>query len=302
MQNPHALRERWPTWLAILALYCAWLLLTYQANTLPFWLLAPLAAVVLTFHGSVQHELIHGHLTPWRWVNRLFAVWPLNLWIPYECYRRSHLEHHEVAVLTQPESDPESYYWYAPRWASLGGGAQRLFRWNHTVLGRLLLGPILSLILFYKEEWQKLWARDRDTWLAWGEHVLSLVPVLYWVLVVCEIPFWQYLLLFVFPGVSLSMLRSYLEHRPEADNRRRCAVVEGSWFSRLLFLNVNIHVVHHDMPQLPWYKVYREFLNNRDKWLALNGHYYFPNYRQVVRQHFIDMKDNPVYPKPLSGA
>ena len=65
------------------------------------------------------------------------------------------------------------------------------------------------------------------------------------------IVWWQYIVLCVWPGLSLTLMRSYAEHRPSDNNHQRCVIIEGSWVTRLLLINVNIHQVHHEFPHLP---------------------------------------------------
>ena len=80
--------------------------------------LRPLAAVgararrgvLLTLHSSLQHEIAHGHPTRWPRFNRLLAIVPLSLWLPYARYQQMHLAHHHDDRLTDPIDDPESFY------------------------------------------------------------------------------------------------------------------------------------------------------------------------------------------------
>ena len=51
---------------------------------------APLLSVLLTWYGSLQHETIHGHPTPFRRFNGMLGSLPLSLWIPYTVYRETH--------------------------------------------------------------------------------------------------------------------------------------------------------------------------------------------------------------------
>jgi fatty acid desaturase len=66
---------------------------------------APCLAVLLTFHSSLQHEILHGHPTRSAAVNRLFGILPLSL-DSVRPLRALHLTHH----VTPPDRsiDPES--------------------------------------------------------------------------------------------------------------------------------------------------------------------------------------------------
>ena len=59
-------------------------------------------------------------------------------------------------------------------------------------------------------------------------------------------PFWQYVLLFAYPGISLMLVRSFCEHRAHEEMGGRTIIVEASPFWSLLFLNNNLHVAHHE--------------------------------------------------------
>lgn len=48
------------------------------------------------------------------------------------------------------------------------------------------------------------------------------------------------------------MIRSYFEHRAADDCKHRIVINEAGSVMRLLFLNNNYHLVHHDLPHLPW--------------------------------------------------
>ena len=54
-----------------------------------------------------------------------------------------------------------------------------------------------------------------------------------------------------FPGTALTMLRSYMEHRPAKEPGARCAVVEDAGAFGFLFLHNNLHAVHHRWPGWP---------------------------------------------------
>jgi len=62
-------------------------------------------AWLVAWHSSLQHELLHGHPTPWQGVNRAIGLIQLSLWLPYDVYRASHLAHHQDETLTNPQHD-----------------------------------------------------------------------------------------------------------------------------------------------------------------------------------------------------
>ncbi len=94
------------------AIYCGFLAVTWFFHDLPLMAAAPVAAVLLAWQSSLQHETIHGHPTGSRQINTLFGWPPLSLWLPYEVYRETHLRHHRCKGprLTRPTDDPESHY------------------------------------------------------------------------------------------------------------------------------------------------------------------------------------------------
>ena len=59
-----------------------------------------------------------------------------------------------------------------------------------------------------------------------GAICLAVALVLIWVMGICHIPLWQYLLLYVYPGLSLTLLRSFAEHRAAVP---MCASAPSPW-------------------------------------------------------------------------
>ena len=150
----------------------------------------------------------------------------------------------------------------------------------------------------------RLW-RDEIARLAAGEfdnageiivHVMSVAAVFYWVVAICGMPWWLYVVAFAYPGLSLTLLRSFLEHRAAADPEQRTAIVEGPWPFGLLFLYNNLHVAHHEDPGLAWYHLPRYYAANREAFQAANGGYVFAGYGEVVRRYLFRPVDLPVHP------
>lgn len=285
-----------PTWALIVAVYGGWLVLTWQAAHLPWWLLAPLGGLAVTWHMHLQHELIHGHPTRWRRLNDALAFWPLALYLPYPIYRDTHLRHHRTPALTDPTTDPESFYVTQANWAQTPRPMRWLLTANNTLPGRLTIGPVLVVVRFLAAEARLIAAGDRGRIGVWALHAVLCIPILWWVTAIGGLGIGEYVLLFVLPGISLTLLRSFAEHRPAPTQEGRTAIVEGSWFTRLLFLGNNYHVVHHSLPGLSWYEIPRVYRRDRDRWIAANGGCVYSGYPELVRRHFMTPRDRPVHP------
>ena len=138
-----------PTWVVAGLIYLGWGLLTWHYAALPWWLVLPLGGYLLAWHGSLQHEAVHGQLAPWRWLNDAIALPPLGLWLPFPIYRATHRAHHDFEILTEPWRDPESFYVDQAMWRGLRQPVRAVLWAHNTMLGRLLLGPALVIGQFY---------------------------------------------------------------------------------------------------------------------------------------------------------
>lgn len=285
-----------PTWLLIIAIYGAWATLMIHGAALPWWVFCPLGAVIVAWQGSLQHELLHGHPTRSKLVNSLFGWAPLNLWMPYHVYVESHLEHHRVNTLTEPQTDPESYYLYQRDWENLCPVRRALFRMNNAMLGRAVLGPGLGMIRFALLELRLIGQGNLSHVPGWLFHIALGAAMLYGLQQYFGIPAWLYAIGIAYPSTSFIMMRSFLEHRPSDIPGHRTVIVEGSWFWRWLFLNNNLHVCHHDEPGMPWYRLPAMYRENRAAILENNGGYLFRSYGEIARSYLFRPKDLPVYP------
>lgn len=279
------LAQRWeaPTWILVFAVYGGWLALTFRWRTLPWWCVAPVGAWLCAWHMSLQHELMHGHPTRSALINGALAWPPLNLWLPYPIYREQHVRHHRDAHLTDPLEDPESTYMSAADWAR----ASSARRWLHTVCntlaGRLLLGPPRSIAAFWLR--QARLPPAQAPWRIWLGHLAGIGLVLGWVCGVCRINPAAYAAFFVYPGTALVMVRSLAEHRAAARPEDRTAVVEQAGVLGLLFLNNNLHVLHHERPSIPWYALPAEWRITRQDLLGAHGGPVYRGYLDVARRY-----------------
>lgn len=288
----------WPTLLLLMATYAVWALGTSVVYT---W--SPLAAIVLTGiaitqFSSLQHEALHGHPFRKRWLNELLVAPALSLTVPYGRFRDTHLAHHHDPILTDPYDDPESNYFDPAVWARTPRWVQKLFRVNNTLLGRILLGPIIGNVMWLRTE-AGLFAQNvpgvrRD----WGLHALGFIPMVAW-LWWAAMPFWGYLLA-AWVGHGLLKIRTFLEHRAHEDVCARTVVVEDRGPLAMLFLNNNFHSVHHTHPGIPWYRLPQAYAANRDGFLARNSGYVYTSYGQVFAKYFLRAKE-PV-PHPIYSA
>lgn len=261
--------------------------------------LALLLTVLATaLHSSLQHEVLHGHPTRSPLLNELLASPGLGLWFPYRRYRTLHLLHHTDPQLTDPLEDPESWYVTPQSWQAMPWPQQRILRANATLLGRLILGPVISWLGFWRSDFTAILRGHRQITADWVLHGVGLIPVIL-VLQATTLPLWQYALFVAYPATSIVLLRSFIEHRADEDFRCRTAVVEAGWFMRLMFLNNNLHAVHHRYPALPWFALPTLWQDRREQVLAENGGYLIAGgYREVAQRWFLRRREPTVHPFP----
>jgi fatty acid desaturase len=285
-----------PTWIVAGVIYLGWGLTTWYYAALPWWLLLPLGGFLVAWHGSLQHEAVHGQLAPRRWLNDAVALPPLGLWLPFPIYRAAHRAHHDFEILTEPWRDPESFYVDRDTWERLPAPVRGVLHVHNTLLGRLLLGPFLVVGQFYWAEIAALRRGDRRHFGAWLWHPLLVALVLLWAIGVCGIPLAGYLVLFVLPGISLTLVRSFAEHKAAHTPLERTAIVEASPPLALLFLNNNLHYAHHKRPDLPWQALPAYYHTHRRDLLAENGGLRYRGYADILRRFLLKPVDTPVHP------
>lgn len=286
----------WPTLALTVFAYGGWLVLTWSYGEWPTWVIAPCTAVLLTLHSSLQHEILHGHPTRWTTVNRILGLAPLSLWIPYDRFRTLHLKHHVNDRLTDPLDDPETNYVTAADWQQRSTFARWMFQLQLTLAGRVLIGSWWRMGAFWSSEARAFVRNEPGVRAAWVTHLILCVPVVYWVTVICAIPFWLYVVAMVIPGNGILLIRSYAEHKARADMHQRTAVVEDSWVLGPVFLFNNLHSLHHAEPLLPWYRYQRRYRAIRDQLLAANGGLVYSTYFDVARRYLFRMHDQPQHP------
>lgn len=282
----------WPTIVVAVLVHGGWLAATFWHAAVPLPLLVVAGGWLIAWHGSLQHEVIHGHPTRHRAINDAIGSVPLSLWLPYRVYRRSHLAHHATLATTDPVRDPESRYLSAdPGWRAWP------MRLRATLAGQLLFGPPVVVGQFLAGEARRAWRTPVAALRDWLPHLAGVAVVigwLYWV----ALPIGTYLLAFVYPGVALSLLRSYAEHRAELTTPGRAATVASHGALSLLFLNNNLHVAHHERPRLAWYRLPGYDRTHRARFSAAGTRRY-AGYRDVARRYLFAAHDTLVHPQHL---
>lgn len=289
-------RTEWPTWLLLIGVYAGWFALILYTDTLGLWLSTVLLIVLLTLWQSLQHELLHGHPTRFNAVNKVLGYVPFTVWYPYTLYRDRHLLHHNDEDLTVPGVDPESRYVNQQQWADSSLFERGLHWLNKTVLGRVLLSAPLFLWRTACNELRGLRQGDRQAWRMWLTHGTVAVLMLSFIAVYSTMPVWHYLALVTVPSLALASVRSFYEHRPSPHPEQRTVLNEASWAWSLLWLNNNLHLVHHDLPKLPWYVLPEVYRARREQWVARSGGFLVHGYGQLIRRHGLKTIDSPRHP------
>lgn len=289
------LRIEWPTLCLIIACYGVWFL----AGALIYPSYPVLALILLTLsvamQSSLMHEASHGHPTRNSLLNELLVALPIGLVYPYRRFKQLHLRHHADEDLTDPFDDPESYYRAFWKYRDMPRWAQFILRLNNSMVGRFVLNPLLATAIFIVSEGKLLREGDRAVRKAWRNHLLGLVPVLAILSFIFELPLWLYILVPTWLGQSLISIRSFAEHQWSERPDGRTIIVERSPLA-LLFLNNNLHLVHHKRPALAWYRLPELYRSERDDWLALNNHYLFRGYFQLLLRYGFRSKEPVVHP------
>ena len=279
----------WPTVALLFACYAGWAAATASYGALGPVFLILFAAPLVTLHSSLQHEALHGHPTRSAAFNEALVFLPLGLLFPYRRFKTVHLQHHNNSMLTDPYDDPESFYYALADWRELPPLLKQVLKFNNTFLGRFTIGPLVMLVGFVGRDLQLIAAGDRGVGRAWLHHFAGLLIVLGWTMGVCDIPLWVYIVT-AYLGISLLNLRTFAEHQAHETAGGRTAIVEASPFFALLFLNNNLHFVHHDNPRIAWYRLPALYRARRAEYLAANEGYVFSGYGEVIRRYLLRPK------------
>lgn len=293
-----------PTWALLVACYAAWLGATAAIGAAPptFALIALVPAILATaLHASLQHEALHGHPTRSAALNEALVFPALGLAYPYRRFRELHLRHHHDERLTDPWDDPESWYLAEGRVRTLSRPLRLALEANRTLLGRMILGPWLGAAGLIAQDLPALRAGEARVRDAWLRHLAGVAAVLLWLSAV-GVPLWLYVVGVAWPAASLIYVRTFIEHRAAVDPGHRTAIVEAGPFWSLLFLNNNLHAVHHDAPTLPWHRLPERWRAGRAAILARNDGHSLPGYGPVFRRWLLRPREPLAHPYARRGG
>lgn len=288
------LRVEWPTVLLVAVCYTLWLSAIFWLYEINAVLALMVMAIAVALHSSLQHEALHGHPTGNASVNEALVFLPLGLAYPYRRFKALHIKHHNDERLTDPYDDPESFYRAAFEYEELPDALKTLLRLNNTLIGRMIMGPAFMIAGFICADLKKIKDGNRDVLEAWLLHAVGVVLVA-GILAAAGIPIWLYAIAAAYFGLSLITIRTYAEHQWSERPDGRTIIVENSPLA-LLFLNNNLHLVHHKHPTVAWYNLPALYRARRDDWQAMNGGYVFRNYWALFRAFAFRAKEPVEHP------
>lgn len=283
----------WPTLGVLLAVVVVWAL----ALSLPAgWsgLAFVLLVLALTLHSSLSHELLHGHPFGVERAETLLGLWQPGLFVPYLRFKRTHLAHHRDARLTDPYDDPESNYLDPEVWDQVPRALRALLGVNNTLAGRIVLGPLIGMVAFARSDISALRAGQWQIAGDWLAHVPGVLLTL-WLVSLSDLGVWAYLGA-CYAALSVLKIRTFLEHQAHERVSGRTVIIEDRGLLGFLFLNNNLHVVHHMHPKVPWYRLWPLYRAGRARYVARNGGYIYPSYASIFRRYFWRSKDPVAHP------
>jgi len=247
--------------------------------------------------------VVHGHPTQYGLVNRLLILFPLGWVFPYERFRDTHIQHHETDELTDPLDDPESWYYPKSSYESMNKIVRMILTFNNMLLGRMLIGPIISVTKFYISEVHQIFTNKEIHWhlvSVWSQHFILCLALLLFISTFSQVSFLAYLA-GSYLGLSILLIRTYLEHQARDDHGERTVIIEKCCPLAFLFLFNNLHALHHEKPGIPWYELPNFYRKNRDELKKMNNHYVYSSYGAVFKQYFLTPKEKIPHPFLKNG-
>mgnify|MGYP000442031678 CR=1 FL=1 len=293
------MRIEWPTLILAIACYALWAVGVFILPQVSLLLAVAVTAWAAAQHSSLSHEALHGHPFGNRRLNEALVFPALSLCTPYGRFRDTHLAHHNDSRLTDPYDDPETAYCDPVVWARLPQWQRKLLTINNTLAGRIVLGPLIGMVAFVRSDIRAARAGERVIVSDWALHIPGVVLTL-WAVSFSGMGFGAYFAA-CYCALSMLKIRTFLEHQAHARVSGRTAIVEDRGVLGFLFLNNNLHVVHHMHPRVAWYKLWPLYRAQKERFVTRNHGYVYSSYADVFRQYLWRPKEavaHPLMPAP----
>jgi len=260
-----------------------------------WWVTIPVLAMASGLYASLQHEVSHGHPTPWPLANTVIAGAPFGLVYPLARFCDLHLDHHgDPALLTEPGIDNETRYCSQEVWDDAGRIKRLCLRAERTLLGHLTIGVTRGSLSYVASDLRAT-LHDRRIRLIWARHLAAVAAVI-GIVIFSGMPLVQYAIGAVYGRVFFTGLRTFAEHRGVPDGTRS-AVIHARRPLSLIFLNNNLHHTHHARPGAAWYRLPQLHDELGSSELARQGAgLYEGGYLELARRYGVHPFCQPVHP------
>lgn len=241
-------------------------------------LIAPLLMVLFFRSFSLMHEAVHRLAHESRAVNDLMGlVGGALCFLPFEPWRRSHLEHHHWSG----NADRDPVMALVKVIPALDG--RHLEGLNRLWTAWVPIVAFLQHLVFWRLAWSQVLREPRGLMLA-----SVCLPVVLWSAIFLGTSL-EFVMFALVPAlvaylalVEIVNLPHHLERAILRGHERLPAWAQGEtartclyprWFARLVVLNFNYHTEHHMFPDVPWYhldRLHEELLRENSKSIAVD--------------------------------
>ena len=158
----------------------------------------------------------------------------------------------------------------------------------------MVIGPLIGQKAFMQSDLKAILKSDREVLMDWLLHLPGVALTL-WLVSLSSISVWTYFLA-CYAALAVLKIRTFLEHRAHDHTGARTVVVEDRGVLAFLFLNNNLHVVHHMHPNVSWYRLPALYRSQKARYLARNDGYVYRSYGQIFAQFLWRRKDPVAHP------
>lgn len=266
----------WPT--VAVALGCTFFfvlwIVAYKLGLIAFWLAPILQTCTLVFLFNPLHEAVHGNITfagrrRGRIDSAIGSLAGLLLFQPFPLFRQMHLVHHAKTNVAGRDPDlwtkadalifvivrcwlaTPAYYWQYALYFLRQPKERR--PWAGATISALIVFGALVAGIFYPVVVFGLWLVPALLAIAWIEF-------LHWTL--------------------------HIPHASEKPYRNARIILAGGWRNsilRLLFQDMNCHLIHHLYPHIPFYRLPDVIPHMRESLVSKGAE--IVSVKQAVRQY-----------------